>query len=258
MSVAEPRPRALKRAFDLISATFGLLLLSPLLLPIMFLIWIYDFGSPFYRAPRVGKSGRQFPMTKFRSMVLDADKSGVDSTASSDSRITPVGRFVRRTKLDEIMQLWNVVWGDMSLVGPRPNVPSEVALNTKREMELLSVRPGITDMSSIVFADEGDILDEFDDPDLAYHQYIRPWKHRLGLLYVENSSVILDIKLILLTLLQLGSRARALRGVSNLVGRLSSDEELARVCLREEPLRAAAPPGAAHVVESRDQRVAEL
>ena len=247
----------MKRAFDFVSASLGLILLSPLLLPIMFLIWIYDFGSPFYRALRVGKSGRHFPMTKFRSMVLNADKSGVDSTASSDSRITPVGRFVRRTKLDEIMQLWNVVWGEMSLVGPRPNVPSEVALNTKREMDLLSVRPGITDMSSIVFADEGDILDKFDDPDLAYHQFIRPWKHRLGLLYVENASILLDIRLILLTLLQLLSRERALRGVSNLVGRLGADEELQRVCLRDEPLRAAAPPGALHVVESRKQRVAE-
>jgi len=248
----------IKRAFDLVSATVGLVLLSPLLLPIMFLIWVYDFGSPFYRAPRVGKSGRKFPMTKFRSMVMNADKSGVDSTASSDSRITPVGRFVRRTKLDEIMQLWNVVCGDMSLVGPRPNLPSAVALNTKREMDLLSVRPGVTDMSSIVFADEGDILDRFDDPDLAYHQYIRPWKHRLGLLYVKNSSISLDIRLILLTLVQLFSRERALRRVSDLVGRLTSDAELQRVCLRTEPLQAAPPPGAAHVVESRELRVAEL
>jgi len=248
----------MKRAFDLVSAALGLILLSPLLLPIMFLIWIYDFGSPFYRAPRVGKSGRHFLMTKFRSMVINADKSGVDSTASSDSRITPVGRFVRRTKLDEIMQLWNVLWGEMSLVGPRPNVPAEVALNTKREMDLLTVRPGITDMSSIVFADEGDILDKFDDPDLAYHQYIRPYKHRLGLLYIENASILLDIRLILLTLVQLVSRERALHGVSRLVARLGGDEELQRVCLRREPLQAAPPPGASQIVETRERSVAEL
>lgn len=258
MSEAKSRSNGLKRAFDLVSASVGLVLLSPLLLPIMFLIWIYDSGSPFYRAPRVGRSGRTFLMTKLRSMVVDADKSGMDSTASSDLRITPVGQFVRRTKLDEIVQLWNVVSGEMSMVGPRPNVPSEVALNTKREMDLLAVRPGITDMASIVFADEGDILDGFDDPGLAYHQFIRPWKHRLGLLYVENASVLLDLRLILLTLLQLVSRERALRGVSNLVGRLSSDEELQRVCLREEPLRAVPPPGGSHVVENREQRVGEL
>jgi len=247
----------MKRAFDLVSASVGLILLSPLLLPIVFLIWIYDFGSPFYRAPRVGKSGRMFPMTKLRSMVINADKSGVDSTASSDSRITPVGSFVRGTKLDEIVQLWNVVRGQMSLVGPRPNVPREVALYTSQEKNLLSVRPGVTDMASIVFADEGEILDGFDDPDLAYNQFIRPWKNRLGLLYVEHATVLLDVRLIVLTVLQLVSRELALRRVSSLVGRLGAPKELQQVCLRVEPLRAAPPPGASHVVVSREQRIGE-
>ena len=134
------------------------MLASPVLLPVMFLVWWQDRHSPFYVASRVGLDQRPFRMVKLRSMRIGADKSGVDSTSAGDSRITPVGHFIRRYKLDELTQLWNVLIGDMSLVGPRPNVERETRLYTDLEQRLLTVKPGITDYASIVFADEGEIL----------------------------------------------------------------------------------------------------
>ena len=148
----------------------------------MYLVYRQDKESPFYMAPRVGRNNTIFKMAKLRSMVSNADKSGVDSTSANDSRITPIGHKIRKYKLDELTQLWNVFIGDMSLVGPRPNVQRDVDLYTKDEKNLLNVRPGITDFSSIVFSDEGDILKDKKDPDLSYNQLIRPWKSRLGLI----------------------------------------------------------------------------
>ena len=164
----------MKRLIDFILALIGLILCSPVLIPVIFLVWIQDWHSPFYIAPRMGKDEVQFKMLKLRSMIINADKSGVDSTASNDKRITGVGRFIRKYKLDELSQLWNVLLGDMSLVGPRPNVKRETDLYTKEEKILLTVRPGITDFSSIVFSDEGEILKNQVDPDIAYNQLIRP------------------------------------------------------------------------------------
>ena len=112
----------MKRFTDLIISLFGLILLSPIILPVLLIVWLQDFHNPFYVAPRVGKNEKIFKMIKLRSMKINADKSGVDSTSSNDSRITSVGRFIRKIKLDEISQLINVLFGDMSLVGPRPNV----------------------------------------------------------------------------------------------------------------------------------------
>ena len=137
----------MKRILDFILSLIGLVLFSPILLPTIFLVWIQDWHSPFYIAPRVGKNEKPFKMLKLRSMIVNADKSGVDSTASNDKRITGVGRFIRKYKLDELSQLWNVLIGDMSLVGPRPNVKRETDLYTIEEKKLLTVRPGITDFS---------------------------------------------------------------------------------------------------------------
>jgi lipopolysaccharide/colanic/teichoic acid biosynthesis glycosyltransferase len=156
----------MKRMLDIVCSFFGLVVLSPLLIPVMLLIWRQDRHSPLYIAPRVGKDGKIFKMFKLRSMVADADKTGVDSTSAGDSRITPIGHFVRKFKLDEFTQLWNVLKGDISLVGPRPNVKRETDLYTNLEQGLLSVKPGITDFSSIVFSDEGDILKHSKDPDI--------------------------------------------------------------------------------------------
>jgi len=190
-------------------------------------------------------------MVKLRSMVVDADKTGVDSTSANDARITPVGKLIRRFKLDELMQLWNVLKGDMSLVGPRPNVESDVKLYTDIEKELLSVRPGITDISSIVFSDEGEILRGSDNPDLKYNQVIRPWKSRLGLLYIEKQSFFLDIQLLSLTAMAIMSKGRALQGIQKLLGRLEADDQLKVIALRGDELKPFPPPGADRIAMLR-------
>ena len=242
----------MKRTFDIIASAMGLLLLSPLLAVVAVAIYLQDYHSPFYVAPRVGKGERIFRMVKFRSMVIRADATGVDSTAGDDPRITRVGAFVRRFKLDEIPQLWNVLRGDMSLVGPRPNVERETRLYTSDEKRLLSVRPGITDLASIVFADEGDILRGSDDPDLRYNQIIRPWKSRLGLVYVDAPrSVPLDVRIIWLTVQAALDRNAALAGVANIARSLDADETLLGIIPRTSPLISAAPPGATEIVSNR-------
>jgi lipopolysaccharide/colanic/teichoic acid biosynthesis glycosyltransferase len=228
----------MKRILDILISATVLLLLSPLLLTITLLIYLYDFHSPFYIAPRVGMGQRQFRMVKFRSMVVNADKTGVTSTSATDRRITPIGHFVRKYKLDELVQLWNVLRGDMSLVGPRPNVPSGVAVYTTEEMRLLDVRPGITDFSSIVFSDEGEILQSYPDADKAYDQLIRPWKSRLGIFYIANRTIDLDIKLIIWTALAVVSRKSALRAVSKQLTYLDAPDDLVQVAERAIPLDA--------------------
>lgn len=241
----------MKRLLDMTTALVGLVLGSVILLPAMLAVWLQDWHSPFYVAPRAGKGGSTFRMVKLRSMRILADETGVMSTAGNDPRITAVGRFVRRWKLDELPQLWNVLKGDMSLVGPRPQVLPDVARYTPEEREILAVRPGITDMASIVFADEGEILRGAADADLRYNQVIRPWKSRLALLYARRGqSIKTDIRLIWLTVLTIVARPKALAAVSQLVAALGGDKELAAVALRRVPLRAAAPPGAVDVVQS--------
>jgi len=240
-----------KRVLDVFLSSLGLICLLPLLLPVMFLIWAQDRHSPFYIAPRVGARERPFRMVKLRSMLINADKSGVDSTAANDRRITPVGVFVRRYKLDEVMQLWNVLKGDMSLVGPRPNVERETRMYTPTEKHLLTVRPGITDFASIVFADEGEILQGRADPDLAYNQLIRPWKSRLGLFYVEKMSVGLDLTLIALTINAIISRQSALQAVARLLEKRGADKELVRIAYRNSELLPAPPPGSNEIVSQR-------
>jgi len=240
-----------KRALDLVASLVGLLVGSVILVPAMIAVWLQDGRSPFYVAPRAARGGGTFRMVKLRSMRILADTTGVMSTAGNDPRITAVGRFVRRWKLDELTQLWNVLRGEMSLVGPRPQVLPDVARYTAEERLLLTVRPGITDVASIVFADEGEVLRGAPDPDLRYHQVIRPWKSRLALLYARaDESVILDLRIVWLTVLTIAARPRALNAVSRLVRELGGGEELARVALRSEPLREAPPPGTSVVVTS--------
>ena len=243
---------SVKRLFDLFASAAGLILASPVLLPVMFLVWRQDKHSPFYVAPRVGRGGVEFKMVKLRSMIINADKSGVDSTSSNDRRITPVGHFIRRYKLDELTQLWNVLKGDMSLVGPRPNVKRETDLYTPLERKLLEVKPGITDFASIVFSDEGEILKDQSDPDIAYNQLIRPGKGQLGLFYIAHRSLWVDIRLCMLTAVAILSRARALAGVGQLLRSLGAPAELVSLALRRDPLVPAPPPGGDRVVTSRD------
>ncbi len=234
-----------KRIFDLAVSIAALIVTAPLLLIVAAAIYLQDFHNPLYIADRIGRGKLPFRMIKFRSMVMNADRSGVSSTSATDRRVTPVGHFVRRSKLDEVVQLWNVARGDMSLVGPRPNVPGGVAIYTPEEMRLLTVRPGITDLASIVFADEGEILRDHADPDLAYDQLIRPWKSRLGLFYIDHRSLWLDLQLIALTVLTALSRRPALDGVARILEKLGAPTDLVRVAARRDPLVATLPPGLA-------------
>lgn len=232
-----------RRLIDLLLAALGLALVAPALLAAMLLVWAEDGGAPLYRGLRVGRGGRDFGMLKLRTMAVGAERAGGTSTARSDPRLTRLGRFLRRWKIDELPQLWNVLAGEMSLVGPRPNMRrGGVDRYTAAERRLLEVRPGLTDLASIVFADEGDILDGSDDPDDLYDRIIRPWKSRLALLYVANRSSRLDLEIVWLTMVAMLSRPAALAGVARIAARLGADSRLVGVCRRSTPLSPAAPP----------------
>jgi lipopolysaccharide/colanic/teichoic acid biosynthesis glycosyltransferase len=225
-----------RRLLDIVASATGLALLAAPLGIVLFLIWRQDGHSPFYVADRAGRGGNAFKMVKVRSMIAGADKSGVESTSANDRRITPLGHFVRQWKIDELGQLWNVLKGDMSLVGPRPNTLNEVATYSADELRLLEVCPGITDFSSIVFSDEGEILKGSIDPDADYTRLIRPWKSRLGLIYVRHRSTSLNLRLIGITIMAVFSRELALTCIAPLIRRYSDDEHLLRVCARTTPL----------------------
>ena len=241
----------IKRLFDLAVALILIIVFSPLLILFSFLIWKQDWHSPFYVAPRLGKKGKIFKMIKFRSMIVNADKSGVDSTSANDSRITPLGNFIRKYKIDELPNFFNIIIGTMSFVGPRPNVKRETDLYTMEEKHLLTVRPGITDLASIVFSDEGEILEGSINPDLDYNQLIRPWKSRLGIFYVNNKSIWIDIQLMLLTAVAIISKSKSIKSINKILSKKLANEELIRVSLRVDPLIPSPPPGSDRIVTSR-------
>lgn len=189
----------IKRLLDLAAASIGLAAAAPLLVLVGALIKREDGGPVFYHSTRVGKDGRSFNMYKLRTMVPDADKVGGPNTADDDPRLSTVGKALRKYKIDEIPQLINVLVGDMSLVGPRPEVPEYVALYTPEERQLLSVRPGITDWASIRFSNEGEILRGSLDPEQAYFEKIRPEKIRLGLDYVRYHTLFTDLRILTAT-----------------------------------------------------------
>jgi lipopolysaccharide/colanic/teichoic acid biosynthesis glycosyltransferase len=241
----------IRRVLDIVCSVAGLIVLAPLLALLCFLIYRQDGYSPLYIAPRTGRGGKPYKMVKLRSMVIRADANKVDSTAANDTRITSVGRFIRRLKLDEVPQLWNVLKGEMSLVGPRPNVKRETDLYTNEERRLLSIRPGITDLASIVFADEGDILEGKSDPDLAYNQLIRPWKSRLGLIYVDQPKARLYFECIYLTIVSALNRRAALALVCRILRRVGAPTELIEIASRRKPLSPMPPPGSSEIVTAR-------
>lgn len=195
-----PFDHALKRLIDLIASWIGLIVLSPVLFGIALAITRSSPGPVFYRGVRAGRNGKPFRIYKFRTMVLNADQIGGASTSGNDPRITSVGAWLRRRKLDELPQLINVLMGDMSLVGPRPEVPYYTDQFTGEERSILSVRPGITDWASLWNSDEGAILAGAEDPDRAYEEILRPTKLRLQIKYVRERSVLTDIKILLYTL----------------------------------------------------------
>lgn len=189
----------LKRIFDTILSLFGLIILLPFMLIIAIFIKLDSKGPIFFKQVRVTKNGREFKIFKYRTMRVGSDKFS-QITVGRDSRITKVGDFLRKYKLDEIPQLINVLIGDMSLVGPRPEVPKYVALYTEEQREILKVRAGITDYASIEFSNENDILANEADPEKAYIEKIMPRKIELNKKYLSEISVMTDIKIILLTI----------------------------------------------------------
>ena len=239
-----------KRAIDLVVAIPGLVVLAPFMAVVAALISLEDRGSPVYAAPRVGVGGRTFKMLKFRTMRVNADRIGPSSTSSSDRRITRTGRLLRATKFDETLQLVNVVRGEMSLVGPRPQIQWAVDAYTDVERALLTVRPGITDLASIVFADEGEILQPYADADLAYSQLIRPGKSRLGVLYVERGTAMMDLRIVLATVMNSFNRTRALASAQRLLARAGAETDLVELAGRTAPLVPSPPPGADEIVTS--------
>lgn len=189
----------MKRALDILLSTGALLVTLPVLLIIAVAIRTDSRGPIFYRGLRVGRGGTRFYMLKFRTMVADAERCGGTSTADDDPRITKIGAALRRYKLDELPQFINVLKGEMSLVGPRPQVEHDVAKYTVEEQALLSVPPGITDWASLRFPNEGEILKGHPDPDQAYIDLIRPEKIRLGLEYVRRRSLGVDLSILFQT-----------------------------------------------------------
>ncbi|HEX7961652.1 MAG TPA: sugar transferase [Terriglobales bacterium] len=191
----------MKRLFDLAVAFCGLVVISPLIA--ILIVWIaFDSRGPvLYRGLRAGRYGRPFRICKLRTMVIDAEQIGGAETPANDPRITRAGCFLRKYKLDELPQLLNVLKGEMSLVGPRPEVMDEVIRYSDEENRLLLVRPGITDWASIRFRDEDEILRGSNDPHQSYHELIRPEKVRLGLKYVEHHSFLIDLHILWLTLM---------------------------------------------------------
>ncbi|MDD5015726.1 MAG: sugar transferase [Atribacterota bacterium] len=190
----------MKRLFDLFCSLVCLCVFSPLLIIITLLIKLEDHGPVFYRGVRVGLGRQFFRIFKFRTMVVNAEKLGGLSTADDDPRITKIGKFIRKFKLDELPQLINVLKGEMSFVGPRPEVQHYVNMFTEEEKVILSVRPGITDWASLWNSDEGAILKGSMDPDKDYMEKIRPEKIRLQLKYVRERSFWIDLKIIFQTL----------------------------------------------------------
>ena len=190
----------MKRLFDIISSAFGLILLSPIFLIVTILIKLDSFGPVFYRQVRIGMNFRPFSIYKFRTMEKGAEKRGPQITAGGDSRVTKLGRILRKGKIDELPQLFNVLKGEMSLVGPRPEVEKYVNLYRRDYGDILKVRPGITDLSSIIFSNEEGILERQDDPEWYYMHILLPEKIKLAREYISRSSFLYDLRIIIRTL----------------------------------------------------------
>ena len=194
----------IKRIFDVIASFFGLLLLCPLLLILALAIIIDSKGGVFYMQTRVGKNNVDFKLLKFRSMASGSDRHGL-LTVGNDSRITKVGYYIRKFKFDEFAQLFNVIKGDMSLVGPRPEVRKYVDLYTDEQLKVLCVKPGITDIASLEYFEENALLGKSSNPEKTYVEDIMPHKLNLNLQYIKHNNIIVDIKLVFKTLFKVVS-----------------------------------------------------
>ena len=194
--------RVIKRIFDITASGLGIIVLSPILIVIALIIKKESDGPVFFKQIRVGEKGRNFETLKYRTMVVDAEKMGRQITVGNDNRITKIGGFLRKYKLDELPQLINVFKGDMSLVGPRPEVPRYVEMYNEEQRKVLDVKPGITDLASIRYRDENELLGTAEDPDDMYINTIMPDKLALNLEYINKSNVFFDIYIILKTIVK--------------------------------------------------------
>jgi lipopolysaccharide/colanic/teichoic acid biosynthesis glycosyltransferase len=194
---------AIKRSFDFVVALAAMVVVSPIIIAVGLIIKLTSPGPVFYRGIRIGRYGLPFRMFKFRTMVINAENLGGSATAEDDPRITPIGRFIRRYKLDEFPQFLNVLLGDMSLVGPRPEVKKYVDMYTEQEKTILNLRPGITDWASIWNSNEAVVLEGSQDPEKTYEELIRPTKLTLQLFYACNPSLWVDVKILFHTFCKL-------------------------------------------------------
>lgn len=193
-----------KRLFDIILSFLGLIVTFPLLLIIAFLVKISSPGPVFFKGERIGKNGKPFRIFKFRTMIQNAEKIGGPSTPIDDPRLTKIGKFLKKFQLDELPQLINVLKGEMSFVGPRPEVPFYVNMMTEEQKNIiLSIRPGITDLASLWNFHEGKVLKGAEDPEKEYQEKIRPEKIRLQIKYVKEKSFLRDIVIIIKTILKI-------------------------------------------------------
>ena len=195
-----------KRSYDLFFGAWGLLILSPLLLLIAILVKLMDKGPVIFLQRRIGQYGRPFWICKFRTMVVDAEKHGPSVTKAGDQRVTWVGKILRKTKLDELPQLWNVLRGEMSFVGPRPEVPRYVARYTPEQREVLNLKPGITDLATLEFRNEEELLRNVADTEKFYVEYCLPKKIELNVKYNRHANLWQDTQIIVRSLLPFGSR----------------------------------------------------
>lgn len=225
--------------FERVFSLILIIILFPIFLLFCLIIYLSDFTNPIFFGSRVGKNFKIFKQFKLRSMKVKNDMSlNFKSTSDNDPRITKFGKFIRKTKTDELPQLFNILMGNMSFVGPRPQVLDAVKKYYKSEKDLLRINPGITDFASIVFADEGVILSNSKNPDQDYELLIRYWKNALGLIYVKHKSQFLDFYIIFLTILNFINRRIALNIISKKILNYSSEyTEISNVCLRKNKLK---------------------
>lgn len=189
-----------KRLFDIVFSILGIIILSPLLIIISIIIVVPSMGGAFYLQIRVGKNGKEFKLFKFRTMRKDAYKSGQLTIGMRDTRITSIGYYLRKYKLDELPQLFNVLIGDMSFVGPRPEVPKYVAMYNTEQKMVLTVKPGITDYASIVYSEENALLANAENPEEFYINKVMPAKLKLNMRYINDMSFLTDISIIFKTI----------------------------------------------------------
>ena len=195
----------MKRLFDLISSLLVLIVLSPIILIISLFIVLDSKGGVFYKQERIGKNGNPFLLYKFRSMRTGSEKKGLITVGASDNRTTSVGRFIRKYKLDELPQLINIIKNDMSVVGPRPEVNKYVKLYSKEQLRVLEAKPGLTDLASLAYINENEVLGKAEDPEKTYIEEIMPAKLKLNLEYIEKQNIAFDLKIIFRTIVSIVS-----------------------------------------------------